>query len=332
MGNVVAPQKVINQLGADVLRLWVASTDFSGELSVSDEILMRTADSYRRIRNTVRFLLANLDGFEPSQHLLPVDEMLPLDRWMLSRTKQLQEEIVDAYQQYNFHIIYQKIHNFCASDLGGFYLDIIKDRQYTCQTDSHPRRSAQTTLFYIAEAMVRWIAPILCFTAEEIWTVMPGEREQSVHLSEWFMLPEALDNGTIKSADWLELVKVKEAVNKALEVARRDGRVKGSLDAEITLYATSPLADMLIKMGDELRFITITSSAQVVLLSAISGDSLGEATAMTDLRVAIKYSDADKCVRCWHRRSDVGINTDHPELCGRCVENVVGQGELRHFA
>lgn len=336
LGNVVAPQKVINDLGADVLRLWVASTDFSGEMTVSDEILKRTADSYRRIRNTVRFLLANLEGFDPAEHLVPVAQMLSLDRWILARTAQIQEEITSAYQAYNFHRIYQALHNFCAGDLGGFYLDIIKDRQYTCQADSLGRRSAQSALLHIAEALVRWIAPILSFTAEEIWAAMPGERSGSVHLAEWYMLPADSGDDVISSTDWQTIFAVKEAVNKTLEDARRNNLVKGALDADITLYATSDIAQVLDKMGDELRFVTITSSADVVHQAPSSegpgSEGPGVETTLAGLRLDIRPSEAGKCVRCWHRRENVGTSVEHPELCGRCIENVAGNGELRRFA
>lgn len=331
LGNVVAPQKVINDLGADVLRLWVASTDFSGEMTVSDEILKRTADSYRRIRNTVRFLLANLEGFEPGEHLVPVEQMLSLDRWILARTAQLQEEITTAYQVYNFHHIYQTLHNFCAGDLGGFYLDIIKDRQYTCQADSLGRRSAQSALFHIAEALVRWIAPILSFTAEEVWAVMPGQRSDSIHIAEWYELPADSGDDAISGDDWQTIFAVKEAVNKALEDARRNNLVKGALDADITLYASSDIAQVLEKMGDELRFVTITSSADVVSQEPGS-DGSGIETSLAGLRLDIRISAADKCVRCWHHREDVGASAEHPELCGRCIDNVAGKGELRRFA
>ncbi len=330
LGNVVAPQKVINELGADVLRLWVASTDFSGEMTVSDEILRRTADSYRRIRNTVRFLLANLDGFEPTEHLVPTEKMLSLDRWILTRTGQLESEITTAYQAYNFHHIYQTLHNFCAGDLGGFYLDIIKDRQYTCQADSLGRRSAQTALFHIAEALVRWIAPILSFTAEEVWAAMPGQRSDSVHVAEWYALPADSGDDAISRNDWQTVLLVKEAVNKALEDARRNDRIKGALDADITLYATPEIAEVLGKMEDELRFVTITSSAEVVALT--EDDSRGVDTGMSGLRISISLSAAAKCVRCWHHRDDVGSSAEHPELCGRCIINVAGDGELRRFA
>ena len=331
LGNVVAPQQVINELGADVLRLWVASTDFSGELTVSDEILRRTADSYRRIRNTLRFLLANLEGFDPAEHRVAGGDMLSLDRWILRRTADLQADITASYQAYDFHHIYQQLHNFCAGDLGGFYLDIIKDRQYTCRADSRARRSAQTALYHIAQAMVRWIAPILSFTAEEVWTVLPGTDLDSVHLAEWYELPADDGKQLLSDEDWRQIFAVKEAVNKALEDARKHGLVKGALDADVTLHARPDIAAVLNKIGDELRFVTITSSARVVACDDLASTA-GVVTTLAGLAIELKLSGAAKCVRCWHRRAEVGENSEHPGLCARCVENVVGRGEQRCFA
>jgi isoleucyl-tRNA synthetase len=329
LGNVIAPQQVINEMGADVLRLWVASTDFSGEMTVSDEILKRTADSYRRIRNTARFLLANLDGFDPEQHAVPVTEMIALDRWVVDRAALLQREILAAYDSYNFHGIYQKLHNFCVRDLGGFYLDIIKDRQYTCRADSLPRRSAQTALHRIAEALARWLAPILSFTAEEIWACLPGAREDSVFLTEWFPLAECAE-GDISRDDWEQVIELKEAVNKAMERKRANAELGGSLEAEVTLFVDAATMAVLTKLGDELRFLLITSKAEVVPLS--QADTAAEATDVPGLRLHVGRSSAAKCVRCWHHRSDVGVNAEHPQLCRRCVDNVDGKGEVRSFA
>ena len=335
LGNVMAPQKVINQLGADVLRLWVASTDFSGEMTVSDEILRRTADSYRRIRNTIRFMLSNLDGFDPAKDCVASDDLLSLDSWVIARAGQLQTEINSAYETYNFHSIYQKIHNFCAGDLGGVYLDIIKDRQYTCQSDSLARRSAQTALYHVAEAVVRWIAPILCFTAEEVWQALPGEHSDSVHLAEWYQLPELAADNVLGEDDWQQFIAVKEAVNKALEVERQAGRLKGSLEASVTLYCDDELASTLAKVGDELRFILITSGASVLSQSDLPSSGASETvieSAIAGLSIQVELSKGEKCVRCWHHREDVGANTEHPEICARCVDNVEGDGEQRRFA
>ena len=334
LGNVVAPQKIMKSLGADILRLWVASTDYSAEITVSDEILKRTADTYRRIRNTVRFLLANLNGFDPAQHQLQPQDMLPLDRWAVARAHQLQQQIITAYRDYNFHIIYQKLHNFCTVDMGGFYLDIIKDRQYTTQANSIARRSAQTALFHIAEAMCRWLAPILSFTADEIWRYMPGERSESVQLEQWYPhLFELDDDDTMNMAFWQQVLEARSAVSKQLEILRVDNKIGSSLDAEVTLFCNGELQQHLNELEDELRFVMITSAAQVDSPEART-DAAVEAQ-LSDgqsLFITAEASPHEKCVRCWHHRTDVGSNSEHPGLCGRCIENVVGNGEHRRMA
>ncbi|MCX2795932.1 isoleucine--tRNA ligase [Microbulbifer thermotolerans] len=329
VGNVVAPQEVINKLGADVLRLWVAATDFSGEMAVSDEILKRTADSYRRLRNTARFLLSNLAGFDPQTDLLPEDALLALDRWALDKASRLQDEIVAAYDHYQFHHIYQKLHNFCVVDLGGFYLDIIKDRQYTTQRDSVARRSAQTALYHIVQAFARWIAPILSFTAEEVWQFIPGEKAESVFLEEWYPLPK-LPADFAKGADyWAAIAQVKTAVNKVLEEQRAAGNIGGSLQAAVTLYADDELRGKLAELEDELRFVLICSSTSVQRLSDAAG---AHSTELSGLKVDVRKVDHPKCARCWHYRADVGADPEHPEICSRCVDNVAGSGEERHYA
>jgi len=328
IGNVIPPQKVMNDLGADVLRLWVAATDFSTEMSVSDEILKRTADSYRRIRNTARFILSNLTGFNPATDAVPMDSMLQLDRWIVGRTAQLQQEIIEAYDSYHLHLIYQKLHNFCVVELGGFYLDIIKDRQYTVKADSLARRSAQTALQYVIEAMVRWIAPILSFTADEIWKEIAGEREATVFTAEWYKLP-AIPADSFADSYWELIAQVKDAVNKVLEAKRTAGEVGGSLGAEVILYCDDNLQVELQKLANELRFVLITSTAEIRPLSEAQQ---AEATDVSGLRVFVKKSEHAKCARCWHHRADVGAHAAHPEICLRCVENVEGAGESRSFA
>ncbi len=332
VGNVVSPQKVVNELGADVLRLWVAATDFSGEMSVSDEILKRTADSYRRVRNTARFMLSNLDGFDPAAHAVAVEDMVWLDRWVMDRTARLQDEIRALYDEYNFHTIYQRLHNFCVNDMGGFYLDIIKDRVYTCPADSPARRSAQTAIHGVAEAFTRWIAPILSFTADEIWQHLPGERDETVFTAEWHELPRLPRDAALTAQDWAEVARVKEAVNKVLEEARGAGTVRGALQAEVTLYAVPDVAAVLDKLGDELRFVTITSTARVESRSPDELDQAGAPSPLEGLRVGVVASGHTKCVRCWHHREEVGADARHPELCGRCVENLEGDGERRVYA
>ncbi|MCU7906033.1 MAG: isoleucine--tRNA ligase [Candidatus Thiodiazotropha sp. (ex Epidulcina cf. delphinae)] len=329
LGNAVAPQQVLKTLGADIIRLWVAATDYRNEMSVSDEILKRTADAYRRIRNTARFLLSNLNGFDPAQNRVEPSRMLELDRWVVDRTLQLQEEIVEAYANYQFHLIYQKIHNFCVNELGGFYLDIIKDRQYTTQADSLPRRSCQTAMYHIIEAMVRWLAPILSFTADEIWQSMPGRRSESVFLEQWYGALFPLDpDDRFDRGFWHQVIGVREAVSKAMESFRAAGN--SSLDADVIIYCKDDLKACLEQLEDELRFVLITSDAWVRDLAdrpaeAIIDDEAG-------LAVQVKASLHAKCVRCWHHREDVGADSEHPELCGRCVGNVFGDGEPRRFA
>ncbi len=327
LGNVMSPQQVVNDLGADVLRLWVAATDFSAEMSVSEEILKRTADSYRRIRNTARFLLSNLNGFDPARDLLPVEDMLELDRWAVGRAASAQRDILAAYDSYHFHPIYQKLHNFCVTDMGGFYLNIIKDRQYTCQENSRARRSAQSAIYHIAEALVRWVAPVLSFTADEIWRVMPGVRGESVFMAEWWSLPPAAPDA-IPDSDWVLIARARNAVNKVLEGKKETG-IQKSLEAEVVLYADDALASALGKLKDELRFVLITSEARLAPLSDANG---AEPTELEGLFLRVDRTSHDKCVRCWHHRADVGAVAEHPELCGRCVENVTGAGERRLFA
>jgi len=327
LGNVVSPQTVVKSLGADIIRLWVSATDYRGEMTVSDEILKRTADSYRRIRNTARFLLSNLNGFDPKAHSVAPEDMLALDRWAVHRAAKLQQEIIECYDEYSFHSIYQKLHNYCVVDLGGFYLDVIKDRQYTCKTDSVARRSAQTALYHIVEALVRWIAPILSFTADELWQYLPGERSESVHLETWYQGLFELPAGETMNADFWQTVQgVKNAVNKQLEDARKNGTVGGSLEAEVDLSCSADLKEDLDRLGNELRFAMITSAVRVH-----QWNEGGDITELDGLRVEVKKSEHPKCVRCWHLRADVGSNNNHPELCLRCVDNVEGEGEARNF-
>jgi len=330
LGNVVQPQKVMKKLGADIVRLWVAATDYRAEMAVSDEILGRTADAYRRLRNTQRFLLANLFDFDPARHALPPERMVELDRWILGEARRLQEEVVQAYRHYNFHLIYQKVTQFCVVELGGFYLDVIKDRQYTCKTDSPARRSCQTAIHQIAEAMVRWLAPILSFTAQEAWEHLPGERDEFVFTQHWHRFPEAAGEGRLTDDDWQRLLAARGEVSRVLEGMRKAGEIGSSLDAEVTLYCDGELRDSLAKLEDELRFALITSYAELKPLAEAGGEAVE--TEVAGLKVTAVASSHPKCVRCWHHREDVGSHPDHPELCGRCVENVAGEGEARRFA
>lgn len=331
LGNVIAPEKVMSTLGADILRLWVASTDYRGEIAVSDEILKRASDTYRRLRNTARFLLANLAGFDPAQHLLAFEQLIALDRWIIDRARILQDELKQAYDDYQFHAIYQKIHHFCAIDLGSFYLDIIKDRQYTTQTNSLPRRSAQTAMYHIAEALVRWFAPILSFTAEEIWQYLPGERSESVFFATWYEKLDKIADTELMGQDfWQQLIQIRNEVNKELEKQRAADLIGAGLEAEVDLYLAPELYQRVAALGDELRFVLITSAARIYPLTEQPAEAI--TTELAGLAVRVRVSGHEKCIRCWHRREDVGSHAEHPELCGRCIENVVGHGELRQYA
>jgi len=317
LGNVIAPQKVIQNLGADVLRLWVAATDYANEMSVSDEILKRMADSYRRMRNTVRFLLGNLAGFDPKEHSVAPADMVALDAYALARTRELQDELIEAYKSYAFHLIYQKVHNFCVVDLGGFYLDILKDRLYTTPAQGHARRSAQTAMFHIAESIVRWLAPILSFTAEEIWRHLPGARAESVFLTTWHTLPAV----PASSIDWPALIALRSSVMHKLEELRDQGAIGSSLDAAVDVHVAPAVYDKLNALADELRFLFITSQAR-----------LHKGAADQEEGIEVTPSQDPKCVRCWHHRPDVGSHAQHPQLCDRCVTNLSLPGERRVFA
>jgi isoleucyl-tRNA synthetase len=330
-GNVVAPQSVMKDLGADVLRLWVAATDYRGEMSVSNEILNRTSDGYRRLRNTARFLLSNLDDFDPAQDLVETKDLLALDRWVMDRAFTLQEEVKTAYENYQFQQIYQKVHHFCVIDLGGFYLDIIKDRQYTAKADGLARRSAQTAMYHVIEALTRWLAPILSYTADEIWRYMPGERSESVFLETWYQGLVKLDENSPMNRDfWQKVMSVRTEVGKELEKSRGKSDIGSSLNAEVELYCNAEFFDVLKQLADELHFIFITSNALLMAEHFCPDDAIQ--TELEGVKIKVKVSEHKKCVRCWHQRYDVGEHAEHPELCGRCVENVAGTGEHRLYA
>ncbi len=331
IGNTILPADVVKNLGADVLRLWAAATDHTVDINVSDEILKRSSDAYRRIRNTARFFLSNLNDFDPVTDKVPLDKMVELDRWAVFTAMRLQEKIIAAYEQYHFQTIYQLIHNFCTVEMGSYYLDIIKDRQYTAKKDGVARRSAQTAIYYIAEAFVRWIAPILTFTAEEIWQHMPGERQDSVFLSAWFEDFPVGEESKDEAEYWQWFMSVRDEVNKVLEAHRNAGDIGSALDAEVLLFGDKELSEKLSRLGDELRFALITSEASVKPLEEQNGDAT-TSEALAGLAIKVNVSTHEKCSRCWQRREDVGSNAEHPEVCGRCVVNVSGAGEMRHFA
>lgn len=331
IGNVVSPTQLMDKFGADVLRLWVASTDYNGEIAVSDEILKRAADAYRRIRNTARFLLANLNGFDPVRHSVSPEQMLVLDRWAVGRTQAAQMKILAAYDSYEFHNVVHRMIQFCSVEMGSFYLDIIKDRQYTTKVDSIARRSCQTVLYHIVEALVRWMLPIMSFTADEIWSFMPGKRSQCVFTEEWYDGLFSLDAAQpMNDAYWDTLLRVRSEVNKVIEEARTDKRIGGSLEACVALYAEPTLAAQLRELGDELCFVLLTSAAKVENY-ADACRTAQESENVRGLKIALEKAEGQKCPRCWHYEMNIGQNADHPDICARCVINVAGSGEERKF-
>lgn len=337
-GNVVAPQKVIKNLGADIVRLWVASVDTSREMTISDEILKRSADAYRRIRNTARFMLANLAGFDPAKDMVASKDLLALDSWAVVRAGMLQDELIESFDGYEFHVAFKKINNFCSVDMGSFYLDVIKDRQYTTQENSLARRSAQTALYHTIQSMSRWLAPLVSFTAEEIYSHIPGEKSESIFLEQWYdnsemkQLSDVATSNGMDIAFWDEVMELRTLINRELEQLRKDKTIGANLQAEVTLYSTDSIAERLLKLEDELRFVMITSQGKVssdaaparaVKVTLNSGDKVS---------IVVSASEQQKCDRCWHYREDVGSNSAHPELCGRCIDNVEGDGEKRLYA
>jgi len=317
LGNVVSPQKVWDSLGADILRLWVASADFRSEMVASDEILKRVSDQYRRIRNTFRFILGNLNDFDESKKIV-FEDQIELDKWIVLETSKLQEDVLKLYESYSYHNVVQKIHNFCVNELGGIYLDIVKDRLYTCKDSSHARQSCQTSLNYVLNTMVRLTAPILSFTSEEIWQTHPSLKGQneSIFLSKYF---ESKQEGecVISSSDWARIFEIKDIVNQSIERLRNENKLKGSLDSNVIISANEEDKSILDKLGPELHFVFISSQASV-----IDGDTLS---------IQIDQMSDEKCTRCWHRDSTVGESKVHPEICSRCEENIDQSGESRSF-
>jgi isoleucyl-tRNA synthetase len=309
-GNVIAPQQVSSSLGAEVLRLWVASTDYSGELFISNEILKRVVESYRRMRNTLRFLLANTSDFDPVRHAVPVGEMVEVDRYALAMTARMQEAVADDYARYQFHLVAQKLQAFCSEDLGAFFVDILKDRLYTCKADSSPRRSAQTALHHITHSLVRLMAPILSFTAEELWQVFAGKTDDSVFFQTWHALPRPVD-GPALLEKWQRLRELRDPVRKSIEGLRAEGKVGSSLQAEVEFHASGRDHELLASLGQELKFLMLTSAASV--------------HPSKEARVNVKPSGHLKCERCWHYTADVS----EEGLCGRCQANLRGAGETR---
>ena len=345
LGNIITPQEEINKTGADMLRLWIASSDYRYEMSAGKASFKGATDQYRRIRNTLRFLLANTDDFDPAVNSVDINELVSLDKFIIERAQTVQAQIIDAYDAMDFHQVTQHITAFCSQDLGSFYLDIIKDRQYTTQADGQPRRSAQTAIYHIAQALIRWITPVLSFTAQEAWEVLNGKdsaNDSYVFTQQWYEFP-ALEPSDISSDDWHNIMRAKDMVNKNIETARGNKIINANLSADATLYAGGAMYDSLAKLGAELRFVLITSSADLQpvdkapakanFASDNDDNTINDSfEASADLKVVITAAEGTKCVRCWHIRNDIGVDSAHPELCARCVTNVAGLGEVRHYA
>jgi isoleucyl-tRNA synthetase len=318
-GNAMSPQNIVDTLGADILRLWVAASDYSGELTISNEILKRVVESYRRIRNTLRFLLANIDDYEPRRHQVPPQEWIEIDRFALELTRRFQDDVVGYYERYEFHLAMQRLVNFCSEDLGAFYLDILKDRLYTTAQDSKARRSAQNALWHITASLLRLMAPVLSFTAQEAWEVFNRGADDCVFEQEWHALPASgLDQATVDM--WQSVRDTREIANKRIEEQRAQGLIGSSLQAELDIQTFGPAYDSMKRLGEDLKFVFITSRATV---NNVEGDGV---------TVKVTPSHQKKCDRCWHYRADVGADPAHPALCGRCVANLFGAGERRVHA
>ncbi len=315
LGNGIEPQAVSQKLGAEIIRLWVAASDYSGDIAGDDKILARVVDAYRRIRNTLRFLLANTSDFDAAKDAVPQAEMLEIDRWALSRASQFQAEVLAHYEVYEFHPVVAKLQVFCSEDLGAFYLDVLKDRLYTTAPKSLARRSAQTALWQITQAMLRWMAPFLSFTAEEAWKVFAPDKTSSIFAETYWTF--AAPNEALL-AKWTRIREIRDLANKEIEAVRTEGKVGSSLQANLRITAGAADHALLAALGDDLRFVTITSAA-----------TLAEGT---ELAVAVTPSAATKCDRCWHWRDDVGHDPAHPAICGRCTSNLFGSGEARKVA
>ena len=319
LGNGIEPQEIANKLGAEIIRLWIASTDYSGELSISDEILKRVTEGYRRIRNTLRFLLSNLSDYVHAEHAVPVDEWLEIDRYAVAMSAELQREILAHYEVYEFHPVVAKLQIFCSEDLGGFYLDVLKDRLYTSAPNSRARRAAQTALYQITHGLLRVMAPFLSFTAEEAWRVFqPGA--ETIFTETYLVYPEVPGAAALVEK-WKLLRQVRGEVTKALEEARVGNLIGSSLQAEVEIRAAGARYDALASLGDDLKFVLITSAARLIKVEQAEQES-----------IQVETSRYLKCERCWHYREEIGSIAEHPTLCGRCFSNLFGTGEVRSAA
>ncbi len=329
LGNVVSPKTIIKQQGADILRLWVAGTDYRNDVAVSDEILLRVGEAYRRIRNSARYLLSNLYDFTPD-HVLPLEQLLSFDRWVMDKAHQLQERIIEAYENYQLHLVYQHVHQFCSVELGSLYLDITKDRQYTCPADSIARRSSQTAMYHLLHALVRWIAPILSHTAEELWRYMPGNTQSSALLTRWYDGLASLQDGALSREGWVAVMAIREVIYKSLEAMRKEGHLRAGLEAHVFLYADDATLSLLAPLVDEFHFILITSKFSLAPLNEAPMNA--QNTDLAGVKVLVEKLNDPKCERCWHLRTDVGEDELHPSLCARCIANLRFDGEKRVLA
>ncbi len=330
LGNFISLKQIVDTYGADILRLWCASADYSKEITISDEVMKRVSDGYRRIRNTARFFMGNLNEFDASSQLLNIGDCALLDQWAIRKAGQLQAEIVEDYNNYQFHNIYQKISSFCSQDMGAFYLDVLKDRLYTAKTDSDARRSAQTAMHHILQSLVRWMAPIMTYTADEIWKLIGNE--ENILFEQWYDIPKVANNSDLSDDNWELIRDIRNANTKLLEQLRINGDIGSSLDASVDIYVEDETYKQLSSINDELRFVLITSGAQMLPLSEKPDNAQECQLEEGTVYIVAEVASGEKCVRCWHKRESVGTNNKHPELCGRCVENIDGKGEIRTYA
>ncbi|AHG60221.1 isoleucine--tRNA ligase [Buchnera aphidicola] len=331
IGNTISPNQIIKTLGADILRLWVASSNYCNDISISDEILKNASDTYRRIRNTARFLIASISDFKPEKHIIDRDKMLSLDKWAIGQTKIVQEEIIEFYKNYNFHAVVQRLMYFCSIEMGSFYLDIIKDRQYTFKKNSQERRSCQTAIYYIIQSLVRWIAPILSFTANEIWDYLPEKSSKYVFTEEWFDKLFHLNQDDLFNYQfWNEIINIKNEINKFLEEEIKNKNINNSLEASIILYVLPKLFKKLTILNKELKFIFLTSDAQVKLYDSAPINTKKSKT-LSFFKISLKKIKKQKCLRCWHYAIDIKKNIKNSNICNRCILNTQGNGEKRKF-
>ncbi|WWO96847.1 MAG: isoleucine--tRNA ligase [Candidatus Dasytiphilus stammeri] len=330
LGNTISPKEIMNKFGSDILRLWIASTDYTREIVYSQESINRSIDIYRRIRNTVRFLLANINDFDPNIHLVKLQNMIGLDRWMLEKTQITQDNIITAYENYDFHKVVQNLMQFCSLELGSFYLDIVKDRQYTSQKNSLLRRSGQTTMFYILEFMVRWLAPLISFTVDEIWGMIPGKRSKYVFTEEWFSQLYFNQDNFIDTSFWKDLIIIRNEVHKVHELMRANNKIKDLLSSIIILYVSDLIEEKLKKLGEELKFFLMTSNTKILTYD-LAPEGAYTSDKITNLKFILYNAPGKKCLRCWHYTKDIGKHVNFPDICSRCVINIIGPGETRFF-